>query len=192
MLSHNLKSLIFKGIYIPEPSSLNKLVLYGNPVFHKKNFWITSKLKLFVMICFICINITHVFATVSLGNSDILINSDKLIVNKENSSAIFKGSVIVTFEDIKIKTTIITIYYKQTDKKRSTIDKIIFPEKITAIKNCGEGVLIANEGEYLVGENKLILRGNVQIKDKDSILKTDQMIYLTNLKSVTEEKNNAK
>ncbi|NRB10760.1 MAG: hypothetical protein HRU35_04000 [Rickettsiaceae bacterium] len=144
------------------------------------------------MICFICINITHVFATVSLGNSDILINSDKLIVNKENSSAIFKGSVIVTFEDIKIKTTIITIYYKQTDKKRSTIDKIIFPEKITAIKNCGEGVLIANEGEYLVGENKLILRGNVQIKDKDSILKTDQMIYLTNLKSVTEEKNNAK
>jgi lipopolysaccharide export system protein LptA len=112
------------------------------------------------------------------SDSDIIITSDFLNLDKNNLSATFKGSVTVIFEDIIVKTNYLIIYYTNNNNKRS-IEKIKIPDKLKAIKKLTKEVIVADSGEYLALSNQLILMGNVNMQKDKHIIVTDKLIYST-------------
>ena len=119
------------------------------------------------------------------NNDQILINSDNLTYDKSANFASFDGNVILWFNDIVLKTTNIKIYYKQFAGK-NRIDKIIIPEKLTALKSKDSDVLIADKAVYLFDKDELSLNGNVVLQHKDNILKTDKLVFITKLKKIAD------
>lgn len=121
-----------------------------------------------------------------LNNDDqILINSDNLTYDKSANFASFDGNVVMWFNDMVLKTTNIRIYYKQI-AGRNKIDKIIIPEKLTAIKNKDSDILIADRAIYSFDSNELSLSGNVILQHVDNILKTGKLVFITELKKIAE------
>lgn len=138
------------------------------------------------IILFICITI---FLTMEARAAieNLKITSDNLTVTKSKLSATFEGSVIVRFEDIKLTTSKLTIFYTDlTDKKE--IKKIVIPVKLKAIKNCGKEVIIADKGEYENSKKKLTLEGNVKMLKEGNILATNKLIYSAQFKSLEQKK----
>jgi lipopolysaccharide export system protein LptA len=121
------------------------------------------------------------------SDSDIIITSDFLNLDKNNLSATFKGSVTVIFEDIIVKTNYLIIYYTNNNNKRS-IEKIKIPDKLKAIKKLTNEVIVADRGEYLALSNQLILMGNVNMQKDKHIIVTDKLIYSTRF-NFTPKKN---
>ena len=121
------------------------------------------------------------------SDSDIIITSDFLNLDKNNLSATFKGSVTVIFEDIIVKTNYLIIYYTNNNNKRS-IEKIKIPSKLKAIKKLTNEVIVADRGEYLALSNQLILMGNVNMQKDKHIIVTDKLIYSTRF-NFTPKKN---
>lgn len=106
----------------------------------------------------------------------LYINSDHLVINQAKQQADFTGEVILWFDDMMVKTTNLKIFYKTVDNKK-TIDHIIMPAKLTAKKNNGAELLIANSAEYFIEKKELILLGDVVIQKDDRIIKTDKLVY---------------
>lgn len=122
-----------------------------------------------------------------ISNDDLTIKSDNLMVNQKKRVAIFKGMVTLHFNDLCLRTHEIKLLYKQIDNK-NTIDKIIIPNKLSAIRFIDESIIIADSAKYSASNNQLILKGNVIIQNDGNILSTNQMIYITNLNDISEYK----
>lgn len=120
-----------------------------------------------------------------ISNGDLIIKSDSLVVDQKKNIATFKGLVTLFFNDLCLKTYEIRVLYKQVDNK-NTIEKIIIPNKLNAIRSIDDGIVIADSAEYNAHNNELILTGNVTIQHDGNILSTDKMIYITNLNEIKE------
>lgn len=139
---------------------------------------------LFVLV--LLLNLQIKAENLKLNNEDqILINSDNLTYDKSANFASFDGNVVLWFNDMVLKTTNIKIYYKQV-AGRNKIDKIIIPEKLTAIKNKDSDILIADRAIYSFASNELSLSGNVILQHADNILKTGKLVFITELKKIAD------
>lgn len=120
----------------------------------------------------------------------VYINSDNLVIDQTQNQACFTGEVILWFDDIMVKTTNLEIFYKTVDNKK-TIDYISIPSRLTAKRNNGQELLAATSAKYFVARKELVLLGDVIVQNKDGIIKTDKLVYYTELNNIdyTKSKN---
>lgn len=147
------------------------------------------KLKLsfiFIIQCLFIINIYAVKQIDRHASSEIIINSDNLTYEKGNNVASFDGNVILWFNNMVLKTTNIKIFYTQINKQ-NRIDKIVIPNKLSALKNQNSDILIAEKGIYFFDKGELWLNGNVILQHGDNILKTDSLVLVAELKKIADQ-----
>ena len=118
------------------------------------------------------------------------IKSDNLTIKKLDLSAVFEGSVVLTFDDLKLYSSKLKMIYTDASDKRE-IKEIIIPMKLKVTKNCAQEVLFADSGYFDNSTKKLTLTGNVRMLKEGNVLVTDKLIYSARFKSVT-QKDNAK
>tara|TARA_B110000503_G_scaffold40618_1_gene66755 strand:+ start:2507 stop:2965 length:459 start_codon:yes stop_codon:yes gene_type:complete len=131
-----------------------------------------------ILIFFICIMFSNISHATSIDQ--LKITSDKLTINKDTATATFFGKVTVIFDDFKLTTSILKIIYDDANNTKE-IKKIIIPEKLKAIKNCGTEIVTANGGVFDNSTKKLTLKGNVRMYKEGNVLITDKLIYLISL-----------
>lgn len=117
-----------------------------------------------------------------IAADNINIKSKRLSINKEDSSATFSGNVILSFQEFKLYSSSIIIYY-DNDSKSQKIKKIIIPSKLKVIKNCENDIVIADHGRYNSKDKQLILEGNVNMVKNDNVLVTDKLVYLAEIET---------
>lgn len=132
----------------------------------------------------------HSYAS-GLAIDDVIIKSDHLLVNKEEGRAYFTGNVVVWFDDAMLKTTKIIIALKDGDKKRE-LEKIIFPAKLTAMKDGSNEMIIADNGEYIASENLLTFKGNIYMQKGERLVKCNELKYFTKIKEIKTREDNTK
>ncbi|MGC0372392.1 MAG: hypothetical protein DGJ47_001105 [Rickettsiaceae bacterium] len=114
-----------------------------------------------------------------LGGNKIDINSDELVIDKEQMRSSFKGNVVVYFDEYKLTTSELIVHYS----KQQNIKSIIIPTPLKLIKKCGSEIVIADKAIYEPASNELSLIGNVLVNKDEHILKTQKVIYYTKLKT---------
>lgn len=124
------------------------------------------------------------------ADDKINIKSDHLIIKKADLSATFKGSVVLTFDDLTLYSTVLKIYYTDTSTKKD-IKEIVIPAKLKAIRNCGQEILFADSGHFDNSTKKLTLTGNVKMLKEGNVLVTDKLIYSAKFEGISSQ-NNAK
>ena len=135
-----------------------------------------------IFMFFICA--CMLFADVTLAsNNKLNITSDNLTVKKDQLTATFNGYVTATFDDLKLITSKLTVFYTDIADKRK-IKKIVIPFKLRAIKNCGEEIIIADKGVFNNLTKKLTLEGNVKIQKEGDVLVTNKLIYSVHFKGI--------
>lgn len=122
------------------------------------------------------------------ANNKINIKSDSLIIKKTELSATFKGSVVLTFEDLKLYSSIIKVYYTDSTEKKD-IKEIIIPTKLRAIRNCGQEILFADSGNFDNSTKKLTLTGNIKMLKEGNVLVTDKLIYSAKFEGISSQNN---
>lgn len=119
---------------------------------------------------------------------DMIINSDHLRINENTLEGIFSGNVILWFNNgIIIKTDKIIIKLKIKDGKRR-VEKITIPHMFSAIKtdeNNKDLIITADHANYYFDIEELHLIGNINMQEKETFVKCNELIYLTNLKNIT-------
>ena len=117
--------------------------------------------------------------------NNLKINSDSLIIKQDKLSATFAGSVLVVFDSLRLTTSELTVFYTDSEQKKE-IHKIVIPTKLTAIRNCGKEIVIADRGVFDNTTKKLTLEGNVKMQKEDNVLVTDKLIYSANFESINQ------
>lgn len=135
---------------------------------------------IFIITLQICRNIS--------ANDKINIKSDYLTIKKTDLSATFQGSVVLTFEDLKLYSSILKVYYTDISEERD-IKEIIIPTKLKAIRNCGQEILFADSGHFDNSTKKLTLTGNVKMLKKGNVLVTDKLVYSAKLERISSQDN---
>lgn len=130
--------------------------------------------------------ISHAFFI--LANNKINIKSDSLIIKKTELSATFKGSVVLTFEDLKIYSSILKVYYTDSTEKKN-IKEIIIPTKLKAVRSCGQEILFADSGHFDNSTKKLTLTGNIKMLKEGNVLVTDKLIYSAKFEGISSQNN---
>ncbi len=118
----------------------------------------------------------------------LYIHSDNLVIDQTKNQACFTGEVILWFDDMMVKTTNLEIFYKTVDNKK-TIDYISIPSRLIAKKNNGQELLTATSAKYFVERKELVLLGDVIVQNKDGIIKTDKLVYYTELNNIDYSKS---
>lgn len=122
------------------------------------------------------------------ADNKLNIKSDSLTIKKTELSATFQGSVVLTFEDLKLYSSILKVYYTDTTEKKD-IKEIIIPTKLKAVKNCGQEILFADSGYFDNSTKKLTLTGNVQMLKEGNVLVTDKLIYSAKFEGISNQGN---
>lgn len=130
----------------------------------------------------ILFSITNVLAL-----DKVQITSEELTINKSDLTAIFNENVILLFENMKLSTSKLIIYYSNEDNKKE-IKKIIIPNKLKAIRNQGAEIIIADRGEFDNHLKQLTLTGNVKMQKDGNILFTKKLIYIAKFENIITEK----
>lgn len=118
----------------------------------------------------------------------LYINSDNLVIDQTKQQACFTDEVTLWFDDIMVKTTNLEIFYKIVDNKK-TINYISIPSRLTAKRNHGQELLIATSAKYFVERKELVLLGNVIVQNNNGIIRTDKLVYYTELNNVDYSKS---
>ena len=121
-------------------------------------------------------------------NDKINIKSNHLTIQKNDLSATFKGSVILTFDDLKLYSSILKIYYTNTSEKKD-IKEIVIPVKLKAVRNCGQEILFADSGHFDNSTKKLTLTGNVKMLKEGNVLVTDKLVYSAKFEGISNQDN---
>lgn len=118
---------------------------------------------------------------------DLIINSDHLKLNETTLEAIFRGNVTLWFNNgIIIETDKMMIKLKAKNGKRE-IEKIIIPHNLRAIKANEDNTKItitADQACYTFDTQELRLMGNINMQENENFVKCNELIYLTNIKSI--------
>lgn len=123
----------------------------------------------------------------SFASERVQITSEELIINKSDYTAIFEENVLLIFEDMKLSTSKLIIHYSDINNKKE-IKKIIIPNKLKAIKNEGNEVIIADSGEFDNQTKRLVLTGNVKMQKDGNVLFTKKLIYMAKFEKIIQEK----
>ncbi len=116
------------------------------------------------------------------ANDEVVdISSKELIIDRQKEIATYKKEVVVLFDDIKLYSDKLIIYYSNNQQAKS-VDKIIIPGKVKAVKNCGEIVVVSDRGEYNNKSKLLKLLGNVKILKGGSYAFADEVTYKVKIK----------
>ena len=129
-----------------------------------------------------------VYAFLVCADDKLNIKSNNLIIKKADLSATFEGSVVLTFDDLKLYSSKLKIFYTDTTDKRD-IKEIIIPVKLKVTKNCNQEVLFADSGHFDNSTKKLTLTGNVRMLKEGNVLVTDKLIYSARFESVSQKEN---
>ncbi len=121
-------------------------------------------------------------------NDKINIKSNYLTIQKNDLSATFKGSVILTFDDLKLYSSVLKIYYTNTSEKKD-IKEIVIPVKLKAVRNCGQEILFADSGHFDNSTKKLTLTGNVKMLKEGNVLVTDKLVYSAKFEGISNQDN---
>lgn len=111
------------------------------------------------------------------------INSNSLTIDQTRQKAQFTGDVIVLFDNMVLKTNLLEVIYKVVGNEK-TIDYIIIPTKLTAIREKSQETVIADSAEYSMTKKELVLSGNIILQKQDNIIKTNKLVYHTDLQSI--------
>lgn len=120
-------------------------------------------------------------------SQELKINSDQLLLDRNNFRATLKDNVVLYFDTYTLYTDELVINYDPENKELKTI--IVTRQLKIINNNCQDEIAIADMAEYDNKSHKLLLKGNVVAKKDDYILKTEQIIY--NVKLKPREKANA-
>ena len=134
--------------------------------------------NIFVIILFLY----TMFLNIAFANllDEFKITSDNLTIQKDTSTATFIDNVIVLFDNLELKTSKLIVFYEDTNNKQE-ITNILIPEKLTAIRDCGKEVVIADTGLFNNPTKQLTLEGNVTLQKEGNILVTNKLIYSSSL-----------
>jgi predicted nucleotidyltransferase component of viral defense system len=91
---------------------------------------------------------------------------------------------LVWFDDAVLKTTDITLLVKEEGKNR-TLEKIIMPAKLTAMKEDEDEIIIADSAEYIATKKLLKFKGNIYMKKDERLVKCDELNYFTAIKGIS-------
>ena len=130
------------------------------------------------------LSLIHNSAIASMPNN-LKITSDSLAIKQEELSAIFSGSVLVVFDNLRLTSSKLIVFYTDISQKRD-IQKIVIPSKLKATKDCGKEIVIADSGEFDNITKKLTLIGNVRMQKDGNVLVTDKLVYSANFKSINQ------
>ncbi|NPA53274.1 MAG: lipopolysaccharide transport periplasmic protein LptA [Aquificae bacterium] len=99
----------------------------------------------------------------------VVVEADKLIFRKKENIARYIGNVVIKRGDIKIKSEELLIFFGEKNKIKKIIAKGgVFFQKGLDIKGKAQEAILEN--------NKLILKGNAQIQQKNNLLEGDIII----------------
>ena len=138
--------------------------------------------KIFLNLCFIFCGISCV-----LASDKVQITSEELTINKSDFTAIFEENVLLIFEDMKLSTSKLVIHYNDKDNKKE-IKEIFIPNKLKAIKNNDNELIIADKGEFNNISKKLTLTGNVKMQKDGNILFTKKLVYIAKFEQIIQKK----
>lgn len=131
--------------------------------------------------------------------SDIIINSDNLILDKETSTSVFSGHVILWFNNgLIIETDKLVLRLKEESGIR-TLSSILLPHKLRSIKDGSsaaktinsdkmqhsEITIVADSAEYIHDKSSLTLKGNVHMQENSNFIKCDELTYLANIEKLS-------
>ena len=132
------------------------------------------------------------FYNSSEASEKVHITSDTLTINNSNKTITFDHDVILLFEDCKLTTTKLIVYYVDS-ATTGEILKIVMPNKLKVIKNYANETIVADNAEFDNNTKKLTLLGNVTMQRENYTLMTNKLVYLSMFKSIKHNnRNNAK
>lgn len=114
--------------------------------------------------------------------SNLHINSTDLVIDREKMTAIFTGTVVLCFQDVKLLGGQVIFHFE--DEKIKDIKYIHVSKNIRAIQNSDDTLLIAEEAIFEMKKSELTLIGNVVIEKDDKIMKAKEMIYYGKINNV--------
>ena len=118
--------------------------------------------------------------------SNLHINSTDLVIDRVKMTAIFTGSVVLCFQDVKLLGAEVIFHFE--DEKIKDIKYIHISKNIRAIQNLDNTLLIADEAIFEMKKSELNLMGNVVIQKDDKIMKAKEMVYYGKINNVMLEK----
>ena len=136
-------------------------------------------------------NITFIICIFNLinANSDtIKISSEKLNVYRNDNISVFSGNVYAEDDTIKLWSDKISIFY---DEANENINHIVAEDNVKIIAN---GVTaFGNYSKYQLGNEELLLEGDVIVLEKDNKIQSDQLVLdLANSTSIMTAKSNSR
>ena len=136
-------------------------------------------------------NITFIICIFNLinANSDtIKISSEKLNVYRNDNISVFSGNVYAEDDTIKLWSDKISIFY---DEANENINHIVAEDNVKIIAN---GVTaFGNYSKYQLGNEELLLEGDVIVLEKDNKIQSDQLVLdLANSTSIMTAKINSR
>ncbi|WP_323738327.1 LptA/OstA family protein [Candidatus Trichorickettsia mobilis] len=123
------------------------------------------------------------------NNNNLHIHSDNVTFDKNSRTVDFSGTVIIWFDDIILKTSVLKILYKNSAKGKQAIDRIIIPNKLSALKISNQNIIIADAAVYNHQQEELTLTGNIKFIYQDHILQTEKLLYHTKLNKIDHHNN---
>ncbi len=102
----------------------------------------------------------------------IVITSDTLIADKKKNTAVFKGSVVATSEDVKIFSDVMTIFYHDGENAIARI------HAVGNIRVQKEDISIySDEAIYIKDEEKIVFTGDPRVIESDNSIAGTKIIY---------------
>jgi len=119
----------------------------------------------------------------NMSIDDITIKSDRLTVNKKDGKVYFSGNVVAWFDEAILKTTDVIIVINDSSPKRK-LERIIFPSKLTSMKESDDEVVVADSAEYEANSNLLKLKGNIYMQKGEYFVKCNELTYFAKIQTI--------
>ena len=148
-------------------------------------FWISEFSKFALIFYLFLYSSIIVFANVN-NSKAVYINADHLVLNKNSQTTQYDGVVILWFDDIVIKTSLLTVEYEIINGKQK-IKRILMPNPLIGLHTSPQNTVIANSAVYIQDKSELTLQGNVSSSYANYVLKTDKLLYYTRLQNIANE-----
>ncbi len=115
------------------------------------------------------------------GKKPIEINADSLEVLQEQNLAVFRGNVLAVQGETRLKSEVMTVYYKKkdgttnTDPTQSTVERIEVEGAV--VLATPEETASGDRGVYDVSRKQVRLLSNVVLTRGKNVLKGDSLVY---------------
>lgn len=113
------------------------------------------------------------------SNSHLYINSDDLVINKQNKVALFDGNVFICFDDMSLIAKHAEFRFRDIDIKH--MESIYFSDGIKLLKSDGT-VVVASKAFYNSDKYELLLEDDVIISKDDYIVRANEVTYYGEIK----------